>query len=357
MMILPTRLKVVGLAVWLYGGVMMEDLVQYRPLTRYYLFLLFSFLLVQIIGLSVVIGYDFSTFDLSLYLFIGVCIPFFLSFLGYYLSWRAKRTNIEYHPFKWKFETIPLRLEDAGRLSRAYRKKYGRIVAVPYLWYYYTPIILTIILIIFPFYTIFVDSTFRSFVPLSYILLTNLIFTVSVLGGWRSTSTEASHDFRLPLLHETLKLAHTQSKVEGISHVRIVLEKAEHQGYVVYRNPRVVIRVSGIEKGSYIESWTEEFGSVDKMMIRILESDERPEVVWWWQNLDRWFRKYIGESDESYYVKNPVPSNIEELGVKDVRLVTQNAVAILILEWLKVREPHEHLLEILDALGVEPQSS
>ena len=347
---LPTRLKVALVDRHLSGGVMMEGPIHYKPMNRLYLSLLFFILIVQLLGFGLGSLYDYSSFDLIILLLTSAVVPILMSSIAFYVSWKLKKFNLKYDGIDWEYEPIQIKLEEARQLTSQYRKKYARIIAVPYVWYYYLPIFLTILLFTMPLYSFFIDPSLTQWNPAIYVILLNLIFGLSFWGGWRSTSTEASNDFTLPLVRETLKLAGTQEKVIGLSYVRIVLDKAEHEGYLKYQNPRVVARVDGIENDSYIESWTEEFGSIDRVMVRILKSVDKPEVVWWWQNRDRWFRKYIGDSEEGYYVKNPVPSRVQELGVKDVKLVTENAVAILVLEWLKVRDERENLLRLLDDL-------
>ncbi len=349
---LPTRLKVALAEELTSGGMMMEGPIHYEPLKRLYVTLLLLIFVVQLVGLGLGSLYDYSSFDLLFLLGIAAAVPILLSFVGFYTSWRLKKSNIRYNAIEWRYEPVQLKIEGVKTLISQYRRKYSRLVAIPYVWYYYLPIFLTILTFTMPLYTFFVDPSLTQLNLPVYILILNLIFGLSFWGGWRSTSTEASKDFTLPLIRESLRLAQTQSKVSGISHIRVVMDKAEHEGYEVYRNPRVVARIQGLENESYLESWTEELGSIDKIMVRILEIDSKPEIVWWWQNRDRWFRKYIGDSESSYYVKNPIPSRVQELGVKDVRLVTENAVAILILEWMKVRDEREDLVSILNELQV-----
>lgn len=351
-MILPTRLKVLQNASQVPGDITMEEPVTYEPLKRFYLSLAAYILLIQVIGLGIAFWYDFSMFNLLGLLGVSVGIPLLLSFIGFYTSWTLKKWNVSYKPVEWDFQPIQLKIQEAGTLISRYRKKYSRLVAASYVWYYYLPILFIIMIFTFPIYTVFLLPSLTSWNAFVYVLLLNAVSAISFWGGWRSTSTAASRDFTLPLIREALKLAKTQSNIKGISHVRIVLDRAVHDKYEVYRNPRVVTRVGAIQDQSYIESWSEELGSIDRVMIRILEEERRPEVVWWWQNRDRWFRKYIGDSEESYYVRNPVPSRIKELGVKDVQLVTENAVAILLLEWMKVRDTRSGLAEILEALEV-----
>ena len=48
----------------------------------------------------------------------------------------------------------------------------------------------------------------------------------------------------------------------------------------------------------------------------------------------------------------PVPSPVKELGVRDVRLVTENAVAIMLLEISRLRGESEDVNSLLSDLGV-----
>lgn len=330
----------------------MDSPITYRPLRPDLYQIVLLSVIVQIFATALWIFYNYSQLDIILVFMIFALLPVLLSVVGFFLSWRLKKNNLTYTPPEWNFSPIQLKIEDAKKLPGQYRKKYSRIVAVPYLWYYYCPIAIIILLFTLPVYASLVDPGLLNLMPVICYALINLIFFISVWGGWGSTSTAASDDFRLPLIRETVKLAETQAKARGISHTRVVLDKAADGDYEIYRNPRVVIRVEGLEQGCYIESWTEELGSIDRVQVRMMQSDGFPEIAWWWQGEDRYFRKYVGESDESYYVRNPVQSRVSELGVKDVKLVTENAVGILILQWTTLRGKDESLSQILAALNV-----
>jgi hypothetical protein len=331
---------------------MMDSPITYRPLRPSLYQVVFLFIIAQIVALVQWIFYDYSELDILLVFVFFALIPVLLSISGFFLSWRLKRDNLTYTATEWNFSPVQLRIQEAKKLPSQYRKKYSRIVAVPYLWYYYCPIAIIIVLFTLPIYASQFDPVLLSLIPLAYYVLLNVLLLISVWGGWRSTSTAASEQFRLPLIREAVKLAETQEKVSGISHVRVVLDKATSGDCEIYRDPRVVIRVQGLEQDCYIESWAEEFGSVSRVQVRIMQSNGFPEIAWWWYGEDRYFRKYVGESDESYYVRNPVHSRVSELGVKDVQLVTENAVGILILQWTTLRGKDESLSQILASLDV-----
>ena len=105
---------------------------------------------------------------------------------------------------------------------------------------------------------------------------------------------------------------------------------------------------------SFLEAWSEELGSVYRIQCRLYGKDGERDVSWWWMSRDRNFRKYAEEDpDDYYYVRQPVPTHIVDPGVKDVRYITENAVAIVILEYLQSRGDNADLEKILSQLGVE----
>ena len=182
----------------------------------------------------------------------------------------------------------------------------------------------------------------------------SLVYAVASIGAILATSNAASDDFDILLVPETIALAKVQEKVPGISHVRIVFDKGQLEGYEIYESPRVVSRISGIEKDAYIESWSEDLHSLTRLLCRLHESDKSPQVVWWWMSRDRNFRKFVGTDEKGYYVRLPVQSRIKHPGVKDVTLVFENAVAIIILEWLQTRGANDRLSDILKELNAVP---
>jgi hypothetical protein len=180
-----------------------------------------------------------------------------------------------------------------------------------------------------------------------------LSFAVSSVGALRASSNSASEDFTILLVRETIKLAKTQQDIPGLTNVRIILDKAEKDGYTVYDAPRVVSRVSGIEREGYIESWTEELGVINRVLCRLYKSEDHPEVVWWWFSEDRYFRKYADQDKTGYYVKYPIKYKSGNPGVKDARKVVANAVAIMIQEWIHTRGARDDFSVFLEKLGAE----
>ncbi|MFW9967429.1 MAG: hypothetical protein ACFFEA_09770, partial [Candidatus Thorarchaeota archaeon] len=97
---------------------------------------------------------------------------------------------------------------------------------------------------------------------------------------------------------------------------------------------------------------SEDLRAITRVLCRLYESEENGQVVWWWISRDRNFRKYTDSDDAGYYVRLPVPSQVKELGVRDVRLVTENAVAILLLEISRLKDEFGEIKSLLSELGV-----
>ena len=57
--------------------------------------------------------------------------------------------------------------------------------------------------------------------------------------------------------------------------------------------------------------------------------------------------------DEGYYVRNPVRTKVRSPGVQDVALVTENAVALIVKEYLQTRGESAGLRSLLQQLNVE----
>jgi hypothetical protein len=233
-----------------------------------------------------------------------------------------------------------------------HNKKYFRVIAYSNYWYFLLPPILVIVALGLPLYSFYEDSSIQSNVPVIFATLLIVIFLLSEYGSYRASSNAASRDFTLPLVREAIKLAKTQANVAGISKIHVVLDHASIEDFHVYKNPRVVARVSGTEKDAYIESKTEDIGAIDRLLIHLNSSPHSEQINWWWQSRDRNFRKYVGDDEDGYYVRSPIPSLIDDLGVKYVKLVTENAVAILLIEWNRIHGPDSALKDILRKLGV-----
>jgi hypothetical protein len=292
---------------------------------------------------------EFNSFAVIL---IYAGLPVIIMFLGFYIGWYAKSKFVIYDPPNWEFQALGLTPDECSKRIRVHNKHYIRIVAYSNYWLFFLPPILALLSVGFPFYAFYEDSIVQNYIPITFSIVLFANFIISEYGSYRASFNSASNDFTLPLVREAIELAKTQSTVEGISMIHVVLDHASVGDYHVYKNPRVVARVYGIEKEAYIESCTEDIGAIERLYIRLNPTSESEQVLWWWQSRDRTFRKYVGEDNDGYYVQSPVPSSFKELGVKDVKLVTENAVALLLLEWTRINGGDPESKEILSKLGV-----
>lgn len=336
------------------GGVTMTQVTVYKSMATFYGF--------AVIGavLSFVAGFYLSALfrpitDLDILSFLGafLSIPVLVAFLSFYVGWYYKKNVVEYLPPEWEFKPVQMTIDDAKKLPREYNRKYSHLVANSNFWYFFTPVLLIILISTFPLYAFYENAAFAEYVSILNAASLILIFLITLFGAFRSISNSASADFNLPLIREAVKLAEIQSKVVGVCNVRVVLDKAVAGELAIYDNPRVVIRIEGLVNEAYIESWSEDLRTVTRVLGRLYEKDENPQVVWWWFSTDRNYRKFIHPDEEGYYVKHPINSKIRNPGVKDIALVTQNAVALIIKEYLKTRGETTELLGILNNLQVE----
>jgi hypothetical protein len=319
-----------------------------------------GFITAFIVGivLNSVVGIIFSSvylplpFDLVLVLALFLGFPTLSAIFAYFVGWYTKKHLAEYTPPDWEFQPVQLKLEEVPEMVKEYHHDYWRLEARSNYWTYHIPLIVIMLIFSLPFYLSFIDS---SVLPVAqYIIPAGLILNhvIASIGAFFATSNEASVDFALPLIREALWLGNMQSKTPGISQIRLVMDKAVHDEFRIYREPRIVMRISGFEHDAYIESWSEDLRAITRVLCRLYESEEHGQVVWWWFSADRNFRKYADVDDTGYYVRLPVPSQVKELGVRDVRLVTENAVAIVLLELSRLRGESSEIASLLAGLGV-----
>lgn len=331
-----------------------DQTVIYNPLNKGYIGILTTLGLVYAIGGSFIAQYWLKIGPLDILLLLGgfLGLPLLIIGLGFYFGWKMKRTAITYNPPEWQFKPKQYELDEAKKVFREHNKQYSRLVALPNYWYYFLPIVIIIVLISITLYENLAYFSLFSMFPLIFPIGLLFLHTFTFLGGWRSSSTSASEDFNLVLIRETMILGRNQSKVPGISQVRFVIDVAEHEGYVVYRDPRIILRINGIESSAYIETWTQDKYALERMYVRLKKDDIHEEVIWWFLSHDRSFRKFVGDDQYGYYTKLPVKSRINELGVRDVKLVTMNAVANIIMEWERTRGDMDGFAKILIDSGV-----
>lgn len=333
---------------------MMTQVIAYRSLMKIYAATTIG------IGLSLLAGYYLAmllqpTAQLDWLSFLGVFLglPVAVAFISFYIGWRQKKGIVEYNAPEWDLKPVQMTIEDAKSLPREYNRKYSRLVANSNFWLFFNPILLIILIMALPLYSFYEDDRLSGYIPLLNAVLLVILFSVTLFGAFRATSNSASADFTLPLIREAVRLADSQGKVAGVSQVRVVLDKAEDGDLQVYDNPRVILRIKELETEAYVESWSDDLKAITKVLCRLFEKDENPQVVWWWISTDRNFRKFVHPDDEGYYVRNPVRTNVRSLGVQDVVLVTENAVALIAKEYIQTRGESAGLRLLMQQLKVE----
>jgi hypothetical protein len=330
---------------------MAESIITYKSLTRIYLVIILGTLLFFVLGFFVADLYLPSTWDWVAILLFFIGLPVFVTSLGFYIGWYGKKSTIEYTDPTWTVKPVQMTITDAKALVKRNKRKYWRLVSNSSYWTFFVPIALLLFMAGLPVYLLMESPNLAGLDSWMFAISLALAYAVASIGALLATSNAASEDFNILLVREAIALAEAQEKVPGLSQVRVVFDKGELEGYEMYESPRVVSRISGIEKDAYVESWSEDLNSVTRVLCRLHESEKDSQVVWWWMSRDRNFRKFVGSDEKGYYVRLPVQSKIRHPGVKDISAVFENAVAILILEWLQTRGENERLSEIIAELN------
>jgi hypothetical protein len=334
---------------------MEENIIIHKPLTIIYAAITLGTLLFLVLGYFIAeLFLPSSTWDWTTTLLPFIGLPVLVATLGFYIGWNGKKRAIEYSDPTWTMESVQMTIDDAIALVKTNNRKYWRMVSNSSFWTFFVPIALLLFMAGLPVYTFFETPNIGGLESWMFAVSLSLVYAIASVGALLATSNVASEDFDILLVRETIALAKVQEKIPGISHVRIVFDKGQLDGYEIYESPRVVSRISGIEKDAYIESWSEDLHSLTRLLCRLHESDKRPQSVWWWMSRDRNFRKFVGTDEKGYYVRLPVQSKIKHPGVKDMALVFENAVAIIILEWLETQGENDKLSEILKELNAFP---
>ncbi|MCF2136321.1 MAG: hypothetical protein K9W43_03690 [Candidatus Thorarchaeota archaeon] len=296
-------------------------------------------------------GFSDLMHDLLFYLF----IPTLASLVGYLLGWGMKKRAVTYVAPDWKFESVELSIDECEHLYHHYPKRYPSLIAVSNILYYTIPPFLIIFSLAFPLYLTEYGSSYLWILPHVFAPALGLIFLVSLIGSYRATSNVASADFTVPLFREILWLAREQGKVPGVERVSIYVDRAMFDQYEIFTQPRVIIRVEGLGESAMIKSLTTDNGSITRVLMWVQPPDGSNEILWSWEARDREFWKQSEPGGFGYYVRRPIPSLFKEIGVKDVKLVTENAIAITIIEWLKLTGDNPELRKVLGSLGVPPE--
>lgn len=326
----------------------MTEILSYKSMSQFYAVFLIGTSLCALLGYFIVPAFmPALNWDWILISTVYVGLPVLLTALAYYYGWRYKKSVVIYTTPEWNYNPIMMSIDDAKNLPKAYNKENFRLVAYSKFWMFFMPVFLLVLIAAIPVYSFLEASDIIEYTPLIFSIAFAVLFSITLYCGFRSTSNAASHDFTLPLIREAVKLAEIQENIEGVSKVQIILDKAVNGEQVVYEQPRVLLRIREIENEGYIESWSDDLGAITKVLCRIYESNGKPQIVWWWISTDRIFRKYVYPDEIGYYVKNPLNSMITYPGVKDVKLVTQTAIALLVREFMKTRKETNTLREIL----------
>jgi hypothetical protein len=334
---------------------MADNIITYKSLTKIFATIFIGSLLFVVLGYFVAdLFLPFTTWDWISVLLFFVGLPVTVTGFGFYVGWIGKKSAIEYTDPTWNFEPVQMTIDDAKALVKRNKRQYWRMVSNSSYWTFFGPITLLLFMAGLPVYIFFESPNLAGFDSWIFALSLSLAYILASIGALLATSNEATEDFDIPLVREAITLAKAQEKIAGLSHTRVVFDKGALDGYNIYESPRVVSRITGIEKDAYIESWAEDLHTVTRVLCRLHESGSNPQVVWWWISRDRNFRKFIGTDEKGYYVRLPVQSKIKNPGVKDIDAVLENAVAIIILEWLQTRGANDNLSDILKELDVSP---
>ncbi|UCH03636.1 MAG: hypothetical protein JSW05_08530 [Candidatus Thorarchaeota archaeon] len=329
------------------GGEMTKSPVNYRSITIYQL--LVGFFLALNMAMGVAIGHVYLPlpFDIWFTLLPFLVVPVLMVIVAFAIGYTAKKRSVEYTAPEWDYNPVQYTVDDVRQLIKDYHRDYLLLESRSNYWFFHIPIIIIVAIYALPFY---VSLQNPSFLPVAQWILPvafALNHIVASFGAFLATSNDASKDFTLPLIREALWLVEEQSKAKGVSQARVVMNQAELGDLRVYTEPRVILRIRGFEKSGYIETWSDDLKAIARLFCRLHETDTHGQVIWWWQSWDRNFRKYSSPDDEGYYVRQPIPSQAKELGVRDALAVTENAIAILMLEIIRLEGDSELASSIL----------
>lgn len=336
---------------------MKEPIITYRSLSSFYV------LAAAFAAVEIIVGYMIgvllpptSPIDLLAWSFWYLLFPVGVSLLGAYLGWNTKKNAVSYNAPKWELKPVQYRIDEFRDYIGEYHRKYIHLEARSHYWFFHLPVLIVIFLCAFPFYVIGYNLSFATFTPVVFCLSLFSIHAISAIGAFLSTENDGSMDFTLPLVREAIWIAEEQSKITGATEVRIAVDKGIHGTFETVRNPRVVMRIQGIEDDGYIESWSDELRAINRIFCRLNPSKDYDQVVWWWLSRERLFRKYTESEKGGYFVKFPIPFLGRELGVQDVKPLTANAAAIMLLEIIRQGRESNQSKQILLQLGASPEN-
>ncbi|MGV9169433.1 MAG: hypothetical protein ACOC38_05765 [Promethearchaeia archaeon] len=301
----------------------------------------------QILGFCVVEVVKNEAYSLALFFLYLPSAPLAVAVGGFFLG-RAGKKRVEYRRPDWKFEPVQFEPSDLNKMGKEYIRKYSRVTPRSELWMWFLPVVLALSLVGFLYYGAISNTVTRRLLLIAAAILHPATLAASTYVGFQAMGNEASSDFKLPLIKEAIWLAEKQDNLPGFYNVRVVLDKAEHGGYEIFRSPRVIARVRYVEKDGYIESWSGEIRSVDRVHA-LLHSDQEDSVKWYWRSMDRQFRESRGSNSYGHYVKEP-PFPRSKLSVKDVENVLTAAEILLLREWIGRQEGHDDAENLLSRI-------
>jgi hypothetical protein len=334
------------------GGEMTKSPLEYRSIRMYQLLFVLFLVLNILAGFVIGQAYLRLPFDIWFTLLPFLVVPILMVITAYAIGYAAKKNAVVYTAPDWDHKPVQFTVEDVRQIIKDHHRDYVRLESRSNYWFFHIPIIMIVVVYALPFYVALQNPSALPIAQLILPLVFPLNHIVASAGAFLATSNDASEDFTLPLIREALWLAREQSKTRGVSQIRVVMNRAECGDYRVYKEPRVILRVAGFEKNAYVESWSEDLKAITRLFCRLHETDTHGQVIWWWQSWDRNFRKYTSPDDEGYYVRQPIPSGMKEIGVRDVQAVTENVIAILLLEIVRLEGENEPAQSILSELGV-----
>ncbi|MFW9944288.1 MAG: hypothetical protein ACFFB7_04765 [Candidatus Sifarchaeia archaeon] len=332
---------------------MTESPVKYRSITIFQLLTGVFFALNIATGAAIAQVCLPLPFDIWFTLLPFLVVPIMMAVVAFAIGYVAKKKSVEYTAPDWDYKPVQFTVEDVRQLIKDHHRDYLLLESRSNYWFFHIPIIVIVLIYALPFYVSLQNPSFLSAAQWILPVLLSLNHIVATAGAFLATSNDASEDFTLPLIREALWLAKEQAKAKGVSQSRVVMNQAELGGFRVYKEPRVILRIRGFEKSAYIESWSEDLKAITRLFCRLHETDTHGQIIWWWQSWDRNFRKYTSPDDEGYYVRQPVQSRAKELGVRDALAVTENAIAILLLEIIRLEGESELASSIISELGVD----
>ncbi len=335
---------------------MTEARVEPHSLTSLLVAYILGMILTVLCGYLLALNYPPPGFsDLLLTVIVYMFVPVLVSTIGYFLGWFLKKRAVDYVAPNWEFTYEELTIDECAEIARNYPRKYPAIVAKSNMLYYIIPPFLIVFSVSSSIYISEYASQYLWLVPHMYAPIMGLTYLISILGAFHATMNAASGDFAIPDFREIIWLARQQSRVPGVDRVNVLLEKATYGDYEVYRNPRAIVRVKGLGNDALVRSVTTDIGSITRVTAWLRSAEHEDGIVWSWEAYDREFWKQSGSTDSGYYVRRPVASLGKEVGVRDVELVTRNAIAILVLEWLRINGDNPEMRSLLLELGVPPE--